>query len=97
MSDYMKKNIVLFIAVMLFISLSMKFNQSDIIWGTDKTLMTKAFVGTYSSEMDTFCHVIADPEAGNIFYYINPSYEVYFKGKFEKCSGNEYLLTGNEI
>ena len=63
MSDYMKKNIVLFIAVMLFISLSMKFNQSDIIWGTDKTLMTKAFVGTYSSEMDTFCHVIADPEA----------------------------------
>ena len=67
------------------------------IFGTDNTLMTKAFVGTYSCESNPSCHVIADPQADNIFYYSNPSIEVYLKGKFEKGSADEYLLTGNEM
>lgn len=93
----MKKKMVLTFFVILIIFLLVKINKSDEIFGTDNTIMTKAFVGTYSCESNPICLVVADPKAGNMFYYSDPSYEEYLKGKFEKCSENEYMLTGNEI
>lgn len=92
----MKKRVVIIFAIFVIILL-IKVDKSDEIFGTDNVLMTKAFVGTYSCESNPICHVIADPQGGNVFYYSNPHYHVYLKGKFEKCSENEYSLTGNEI
>lgn len=96
LGDKMKKKVFIILAIFILFLL-VKYDKSEEIFGTDNALMTKAFVGTYSCESNPICHVIADLKSGNIFYYSNPSYEVYLKGKFEKCSENEYMLTGNEI
>lgn len=96
MKKSLRKTIFCLFALLIVVLL-MKIDRTKEIFGADNSLMTKAFEGTYSCESNPICHVIADPNEGNVFYYSNPSYEVYLKGEFEKGSSDEYLLTGNEI
>ncbi len=96
MGDRMKKWIFV-ILTLLCIYLLIQCNKTNEIFGTDNSLMTKAFVGTYSDGNRHPSYIIADPETENIFYYCNAISNIYLKGSFEKNTEIEYTLTGDEI